>query len=219
MNDKSNAGKELVISATAGDHHRNGATRSNADELLPLLETVLRHWQQLIVGGVALGVLGFIAGFVLWKSSYTAPAQLMRYESPNAVEVFGVRQAAPQTLPSILHSPELLQRVGAKASPPVSADVLAANLRVMPEHDSDIIVVTVTGRNPRQTVELANLYAREAVHFTQEMQAKAAAEIIQFTKQQLAQAEAEITAVNRQETYQPYQPSATLAAIAPLTST
>jgi len=204
MNDKPHDGKDLMVPApaTPAGPLRNGASHSNAGanaaDLLPLLEAVLRRWQWLLIGGAALGVLGFIGGIVLWKFSYIAPAQLMRYESPNAVEVFGVRQAAPQTLPSILHSPELLQRIGAKVSPPVSADVLAANLRIMPEHDSDIIVVTVTGRNPHKTLELVNLYSREAVRYTQEMQAKAAGEIIQFTKQQLARVEAEIAAVNHQ---------------------
>jgi protein involved in polysaccharide export with SLBB domain/capsular polysaccharide biosynthesis protein len=221
MNDESQAGKGPVlpttagiVPATTGEQSRNGAAGSSAVDFLPLLEAVLRQWRWLVAGGGALGVLGFIAGFAVWKSSYTAPAQLMRYESPNAVEVFGVRQAAPQTLPSILHSPELLQRVGAKANPPVSADMLAANLRIMPEHDSDIIVVTVTGRNPQKTVDLANLYAREAVRYTQEMQAKAAGEIIQFTKHQLEQVESEIAAVNRQEQLPSFS-----SAIVPQTST
>ena len=68
-----------------------------AADVLPLIETILRRWHWLLTGGAALGAVGFIAGVFLWKSSYTAPAQLMRYESPNAVEVFGIRQAAPQT--------------------------------------------------------------------------------------------------------------------------
>src|SRR5882757_2797047 len=222
MNDESLNGKDLVfpVPTTPAGHLRNGASPSNAGanaaDLLPLLEAVLRRWPWLLIGGAALGILGFIGGFALWKSSYTAPAQLMRYESPNAVEVFGVRQAAPQTLPSILHSPELLQRVGAKADPPVSADVLANNLRVMPEHDSDIIVITVTGQNPRNTVDLANLYAHEAVRYTQEMQANAAGEVIQFARQQLAQVESEINAANQQEQG---LPPAAVATIAPQTST
>ncbi|MBW8864152.1 MAG: hypothetical protein JF609_04365 [Verrucomicrobia bacterium] len=223
MNDISNADSDPIlptpvntVPAAAGGQHRNGASHMNAADVLPLIETILRRWHWLFIGGAALGAMGFITGVFLWKSSYTAPAQLMRYESPNAVEVFGIRQAAPQTLPSILHSPELLQRVGAKARPPISADVLAATLRVMPEHDSDIIVVTVTGGNPRGTVELANLYAQEAVRYTQEMQAKAAGDIIQFTKQQIAQFDSEIAAANRQE---PGLPSGALAVIAPQVST
>jgi len=220
MKDESHDGKEVIVlaadSAMPAGPARNGAARSQADEFLPLLESVLRRWPWLVLGGAALGILGVVAGMVFWKPAYTAPAQLMRYESPNAVEVFGVRQAAPQTLPSILHSPELLQRVGAKANPPVSADALAANLRVMPEHDSDIIVVTLTGQDPAATVDLVNLYAQEAVRFTQEMQAHAAAEVIQFAKQQIAQIESEINSANQQEQN---LPPASVATTAPQTAT
>ena len=172
----------------AGNSHY-GATGANAAELVPLLETVARRWHWLLAGGATLAFLGFVAGLIFWKTSYTAPAQLIRYDSPNAEQVFGARQAAPETLPSILHSPELLQRVGAEANPPVSAEVLINNLRVMPEHDSDIIVVTLAGPDPKATVNLVNLYAGEAVRFTQEMQARAADEIIQFATQQLEQIE------------------------------
>jgi len=221
MNDESPNGQDLVVPATRHSGRlRNTAplphTGANAADLLPLLEAILRRWWWLLTGSVVLGLLGFIGGFALWKSSYTAPAQLMRYESPNAVEVFGIRQAAPQTLPSILHSPELLQRVGARADPPISAEVLAATLRVMPEHDSDIIVVTLTGRDPQKTLELVNLYSREAVRYTQEMQGKSAGEIIQFTKQQLARTESEISNVNHQGVNLPPASSVTMA---PQTST
>ena len=196
---------------------RTGPVRLDAADVLPLLETVLRRWRWLVIGGAALGILGFTTGIIFWKNSYTAPAQLLRYDSPNAAEIFGNRQAAPETLPSILHSPELLQRVSAKADPPVSADVFAGSLRVMPEHDSDIIVVAVTGKNPDATVSLANLYAREAVRFTQEMQARSANEVIQFATQQLAQIEFEINSADQQAQHS--SPAASPAAIAPQTST
>jgi protein involved in polysaccharide export with SLBB domain/capsular polysaccharide biosynthesis protein len=204
MNNKFNAGRNRDSSrradftpAGASSHGRNGATNSNAAELMPLVETVLHRWPWLVLGGLLPAILGCAAGLALWKTSYTAPAQLIRYDSPNAEQVFGVRQAAPETLPSILHSPDLLQHVGAEAKPPVAADVLMQNLRVMPEHDSDIIVITLTAQNPATAVDLANLYAREAVRFTQDMQAKAANEVVRFATQQLGQIEAEIKSTGR----------------------
>jgi hypothetical protein len=131
MNDEPNAGRDSIFMAganpapaSAASHSHNGAAGLNAAEVLPLAEAVWRHWYWLFIGGAALGILGFAAGLLFWKTSYTAPAQLIRYDSPNAEQVFGARQAAPATLPSILHSPELLQRVGAKADPPVPADIL-----------------------------------------------------------------------------------------------
>ena len=196
---------------------RNGAPRSNAAVLWPLLQALFRRWPWLIVGGVTFGLVGFACGFRLWKTSWTAPAQLIRYDSPNAVEVFGMRQAAPATLPSLLHSPELLQRVGTKADPPLAADILGNRLRVMPEHDSEIIVVTITGEDPSATLALVNVYAGEAVRFTQEMQAKAANEIVQFTTEQIAHIDSEINSANR-EALNLSSGTAT-AAIAPLTST
>lgn len=177
---------------------QNGATHNHAAELWPLLEALLRKWHWPVIGGVFLALLGLAAGFVIWKNSYTAPAQLIRYESSNAEEVFGMRQAADQTLPTILQSPELLQEVAGRVNPPIASGSLAAGLHVMPQHNSDIIVVTVTGKNREATQNLVNLYAREAVRYTQDMQAKAAEEICQFTTQQLTQVESEIAVANRQ---------------------
>ena len=192
MNHNHNGSGPLASPALDAGHSRGLEAGSNAAELLLLLETILRRWRWLLAGGVALAALGFAFGMMYWQSSYTAPAQLIRYDSPNAEQVFGPRQVAPETLPSILRSAELLERAGAAAKPPISADVLLNNLRVMPEHDSEIIVVAITGREPEATLKLVNLYAAQAVRFTQEMQAKAAAEVIQFTAQQLAQIESEI---------------------------
>ena len=178
--------------------HRNGTRGSSPALLWPMLQALFRRWHWLIAGGLALALVGFAGGLRLWKTGWTAPAQLIRYDSPNAVEVFGIRQAAPATLPSLLHSPDLLQRVSAKADPPVAVDILGNRLRVMPEHDSEIIVVTITGEDPSATLALVNLYAGEAVRFTQEMQAKAANEIVQFATEQIGHIDVEIDSANCQ---------------------
>jgi protein involved in polysaccharide export with SLBB domain/capsular polysaccharide biosynthesis protein len=185
---------------TLANANRNGASlkgEAKPVDVLALVEVLLHRWRWLLIGGVALCFIGIVAGLIFWKTSYTAPAQLIRYDSPNAAEVFGQRQAAPETLPSILHSPELLQRVASRADPLVSSTALAANLRVMPEHDSDIIVVAVTGADAAKTRDLVNLYASEAVRYTQEMQTRAAAEVVRFSTQQLARVESEIAVANQ----------------------
>src|SRR5258708_7313205 len=110
MNDAHHPGKDLALPAMmnseptpVGNHSLNGSARSNAGELVPLLEVVLRRWRWLLTGGVLLGMAGAAAGLIFGKTTYTAPIQLIRYDSPNAEQVFGARQAAPETLPTILH--------------------------------------------------------------------------------------------------------------------
>src|SRR6266545_4497499 len=140
------------------DSELNGAPHLGAGDFWPFVEALGRRWGWLLLGGATLGLAGLWSGWLLWKSSYTASAQLIRYDSPNVAEVFGFRPAAPQTFASLLRSPELLRRVGARASPPISDDSLASALRVMPERNSDIIVAAVSGRDPQATVDLANFY-------------------------------------------------------------
>jgi len=109
---------------------RNGSPQFGAADFWPLIETIIRRWPWLVLGGMALGSVGILCGLVLWKSSYVAPAQLMRYNSPNSAEIFGYREAAAQTFVSLLRAPDLLREVGEKADPPISAESLAATLRV-----------------------------------------------------------------------------------------
>src|SRR5258706_511531 len=140
------------------DGERDGAPHLNAVDLWPFIEALGLRWRWLAIGGAGMGLFGFLCGLVFWKSSYTAPVQLVRYDSPSAAEVFGFRPAAPQTFASLLRSPDLLRRVAAKAHPPISADALVDALRVMPERNSDIIVAAVSGRDAKADVDLANLY-------------------------------------------------------------
>ena len=57
---------------------------------------------------------------------------------------------------------------------------------------AEVIQVILSGTNPSETVDLANLYTSEAVRFTQQTQAKDAAEVNSFLKDQMAQTESEI---------------------------
>jgi protein involved in polysaccharide export with SLBB domain/capsular polysaccharide biosynthesis protein len=158
----------------------------------PFAQALGRRWPWLLIGTVATALIGFYAGLSLWKSTYTATANLVRYESPNATELVSFPQIAPQTFATLLRSPELLRRVGIEALPPLPAEAVNNALRVIPERDSDIIVVSMVGTGFKDALDLVNIYAREAVRYTQEMQRKAAQEVSMFATQQLAQVESQI---------------------------
>ncbi|HWW03068.1 MAG TPA: hypothetical protein VNZ64_25430 [Candidatus Acidoferrum sp.] len=182
----------------AAKFHRNGGTDSLPDYWSFAEMLLLRRWFWLVTGAALLGLLGFAAGLHLWKSTYTAPAQLIVYNSPNAAEIFGERQISPHTIVSVLRSPELLESAGAQATPAVSAATLNQHLSVMPDHNSDIIVVTVTMDGPQNAMELVNHYANEAVRFTKKLQAASAAELSAFFAEQLAKVDTGISTLDQQ---------------------
>jgi capsular polysaccharide biosynthesis protein len=171
-----------------------GESGAVAAEVLPLVETVLRRWRLLLGCGVLLGLLGLGAGWKLWKKEYSAVAQLVYADSPIAVDVFGQRQISPQTFVAMFRSPELLREVAAEAKPPVSAEQLAGGLQVVPEHNSDIFAVAISGRTPDATVNLINLYAQKAARTTQKMQADSALEVSRYLAQQIARLDQDILA-------------------------
>src|SRR3954468_5693204 len=94
-------------------HNGNGSngklhTRHEKSEIefLPFAEILLRRWPLLLLGGIATAIVGVLIGGILWRPDFSATAELIAYESPNATEVFGNRQVSPQTIASVLRSPE-----------------------------------------------------------------------------------------------------------------
>ena len=184
-----------VPGAAAG---RNGSAAPPPMEFWSFAEILLLRWRWPAAAGGVLAAAGLWFGLLHWKSTYTAPAQLISYDAPSAIALFGQREVSGQTLVGVLRSPELLQAAGAEAKPPVSAATLAGRLNIMPDHNSDIIVAAVTDQTPQRALELANLYAREAVHFTQKMQAQSAVEMDEFFSRQLTNTDIQIAALDQQ---------------------
>ena len=176
----------------------NGEAPPAVFDAWSLLELLAQHWGRLLLSGVVMAVAGAGAGLAIWKTQYVAQAQLIRFDSPRAMEVLKPRQVSPQTLASVLRAPELLQRVAAQARPALSAEVLTRRLRVTPERTADIVSIAAGAGTIPDAVALANLYSGEAVQYTQELQASEAGEINDFLKQQLAQMDKDLAALNQQ---------------------
>jgi capsular polysaccharide biosynthesis protein len=176
---------------------QKGAPQFGVADLLPFVTALGRRWKWLLFGGVVMAMAGLFCGLSLWKNNYTASAQLLRHASAHVMAVLGEREPEPNTYASLLRAPELLQRVSVQASPSLPAESLAKSLSITPERNSDVLLVTVSSADPQSAVDLANLYSREAVKFTQELQTNAAARVRLFLTQQLAPLEVEITALNQ----------------------
>ncbi len=210
MNDESKAnGESPSQSANGRSPGRaigNGQVPASAEnetpqfstaDLLPFANALGRRWQWLLLGGVAMAGIGLVCGLLLWKDSYTASAQLLRQGSAHVMEVLGDRELDPNTYASLLRAPELLQRVAAQSTPPLPPEWLVKRLNITPERNSDVLLIAVSTGDRQGAVDLANLYAREAVEFTQELQTNAAARARIFLTQQLTPLEDEITALNK----------------------
>lgn len=212
-----------VTNQTGGNGHdpeapATGAAKFGPADFLPFVDALGRRWKWLMLGGAAMAVLGLLGGLALWQNSYTASAQLLRQSSAQVMEVLGDREMEPNTYASLLRAPQLLQRVAAKARPPLTTEFLSKHLNITPERNSDVLLVAVSTPGLQDSVDLANLYAREAVQFSQEMQTNAAVRVNLFVTGQLAPVEAEINALNPPPTAGTNNPRSIVATI-PLVAT
>jgi hypothetical protein len=177
------------------DFHGPGKGPSLQVEPWSAIEPLIRRWRSLVIGGAALALTGWLAGGYIWPTSYTCTAQLIRYEPPVATDAFKPRPLVTPTLVGMMLSPELLQKVGARAHPPLSAEQLTRRLKVTPERNSEITSVAVSGRDLQAVLELANDFCAETVQRTREIQIQEAAEANNYATQQLAQIDTDIAAL------------------------
>ena len=155
----------------------------------PLVEMLVRNWPWLLTGACGVAGLAFLAGLGLWETRYTANAQLLRFDTPNNSAYFKPRQLSEQTFGSILRSPELMQQVSSLTKPPLSAEQLNSSLSIVPERNSDVVTVSITGRDPQKAINVANLFANEAVRFTKQWQTKEARDANVYYTNELAELE------------------------------
>lgn len=160
---------------------------------------VLRYWRHIAGVTVIFAISGVLVGLLLWKTSYTAWAQLIRIDNSTVGEFYKPRQFAPQTFVSMVKSPEIAQNVSVKTAPPQSPDFLQRNLQVNLERNSDMVTLGFTADQPKLAVDLANLYAREVVRYTQNLQVKEVSDLNNYyLAQQLSNVSSQIDTLNEQ---------------------
>src|SRR6185437_14022391 len=178
--------------------------RSSALDRMPfdpwrLVEALRLRWFWLVAGGFGLAMLGFLFGLTTSHALFTATVQLVRNEGPNAFqtsefgEAFRPQPLSEMAFRNLLRSQDLLDRVGAKCSPPLAPKALAERLRLSPDRNVDFISVTLSGSSARNVAALANLFAEEATQLTKEMQATEAKGIAAYLGKRLQENELDQT--------------------------
>ena len=157
-----------------------------------------RRWLAGAAAGFA--VVAFCVGY--FKSNYTVRLTLIGREAATAFaagpegEAYRPRLLTPQTLVSLMGSPELLRRVAAKVRPSLPPDNLPSRAEVAPVRETDLVALTVAGKDRTALVDLANVYASEAVQLGKELQTADASRLEAFYRAKLSALDGELKQVS-----------------------
>lgn len=162
-----------------------------------ILRPASRRWYWLLFGGVLGAIAGGMLGLSLWTTSYSATAQLVRYEPPVATDAYRPQPLLGPTLVGMIQSPEILRNLGKRMDPPLPGPELASRIQTVPERQSDIVAIHASGVDPRSAIDLANLYMREVIEFTQEHQRREANEADTYVAQHLQETQADLEPARR----------------------
>ncbi len=155
-----------------------------------------RHWGWILLA-MAVGVLaGAAIGRKIWATTYTATAQIVRYDTPDP-QLFQPRAINPATLVGMVNSAEVRTRAGARLTPQLSPEQVGDRVRVTPVPTTDLVNVAVSAPDAATATAQANVYAEEAVKFTQELQARDARDAASYLHHQLDDVQQQIATVNQ----------------------
>ncbi len=196
--------------AGSSTRRRNTTTRSTASaapaasdkpgfsiDAGSLLRPASKHWYWLLLGGLLGAVIGAAIGLSLWKKSYSASAQIVKYDPPVASDAYRPPQMSGQTIVGLMSSPKVFERMGAKMNPPVPGSAVASMVKPRPERGSDIVNIDAFGRDPRTAVDNANAYIREVLEFSQDDQRNNADEADKYVTQSLKEVDADLVAARK----------------------
>jgi len=151
------------------------------------------------VAGIT-ALVAFTSGFLF--SNYTVRVTLLARESASALalssdaEGYRPRQLTPQTLVNLMESPALQRRVAAASKPPVSENSLQGRMKVAPIPGTDLVGLTIAGKNTRSLVALANLFGNEAVEVGRQLQVAESGQMNQFCTEKLAALDKQLRQLN-----------------------
>ena len=154
-----------------------------------LLRPASRRWPWLFIGALLGAAAGVAPGLWLWKTGYSATAQIVRYDPPVASDAYRPQPLGGHTLIGMLESPEIRRRAAEHLERPVAE---LGPVKIVPQRQSEIVTILATGSEPKAAVELANAFNRAVIEFTQDYQRQEAIEADVYVAQHLKDTEADL---------------------------
>jgi uncharacterized protein involved in exopolysaccharide biosynthesis len=162
-----------------------------------------RRW--ILIGACAGLGCGLLFGFLKAKTRWEVSLQLMKRDTPTSFSIgsdgnpYHPREFTASTLESAAVSRTVLERVAAKAKPPVTPDLLKLSVKVEEEKKTDFITLTVSGySSAAATADLANLWAQEVVNFPKDVTTAESREIREALQAQLIRNQADLKKLDQE---------------------
>jgi protein involved in polysaccharide export with SLBB domain/capsular polysaccharide biosynthesis protein len=131
-----------------------------------VLDLLVQRWRWFALSALIFGALALFVGIRFVGPKFTASAQLLRYETPGTSDFLTPKTPmSPDTFAGLMMAPDLLRRVGSNAVPPIAADVLAKQIKVEPDEESDIVNVSLAASNADLAVNLLNGYLADTIKY------------------------------------------------------
>ena len=180
--------RRVAMPVTAGTGGRAAKPAFSVDAG-SLLRPASRRWPWLFIGALLGAAAGAALGLQLWKTGYSATAQIVRYDPPVASDAYRPQPLGGHTLIGMLESPEIRRRTAEHLNVPVNQ---LGPVKVVPHRQSEIVTILAAGSEPRAAVELANAFNRAVIEFTQDYQRQEATEADVYVAQHLEDTEADL---------------------------
>ena len=139
-----------------------------------VLDLLANRWRWLAVGAVLCSLAALVAAAKLAGTKVYRERAIAPHCATPGVSDFSKQDGpmSPETFAALIRAPDLLQRVGEQAAPPIPADSLSRQIKVSPDAESDMVNVDLAARTPQQAVELLNMYLTNAVQYLRDLQAQ-----------------------------------------------
>jgi len=200
---------DVFVEPTAKDKRRRERGDNDGDDFeLPfdprrILAILKKRWLLFVKVGVVCGFLLSVLGY--WRLNYHVSVVLISRDTGGAFvqgtdgTSYKPKQHSASDFTTLIQTPMVMRQVAYNAHPPISEKELRARVTVSQDRGTeDLLMMTVSGKNRQSLVEIANLYASNAVEVTKQIQLQDAHEMNDFYQKKIIEYDNQLRDINQE---------------------